>query len=144
MLRYLLLDGVNHLITFVFKFVKVSSFSVCVFVELSVSDHALDFAVREAAVGADGEMSRFSGGEVFGRAVEDAVGVEFIGELYSGGTCWSHRKAVEDELGQALVFAGDFSFALVDRYVNAGLVVLSCCVDVGLLGWDWSVSMYDL
>ena len=143
MLHYLLLDGVNHLITFVFKFVKFSSFLIGFFVELSFSDHALDFAVREATVGADGEMSGFPGGEVLGRAVKDAVGVEFIGEFYSGSACWSHQKAIEEELCQELVFAGDFSFALVDRYVDAWLVVLSCCVDVGLLGWDWSVSMYD-
>lgn len=85
-----MLDGINHLITFVFKFVKVFSFSIGIFVELSLSDHALDFAVREATVGADGEMSGFAGGEVLGRAVKDAVGVEFIGEFYSGGACWSH------------------------------------------------------
>lgn len=90
MLRYLLLDRVNHLITFVFKFVKFSSFLIGVFVELSFFDHAFDFAVGEAAVGADGEMSGFPGGEVLGRAVEDTVGVEFIGEFYSGGACWSH------------------------------------------------------
>jgi len=142
-LHYLLLDGVNHLITFVLKFVKFSSFSIGIFVELSFSDHAFDFAVREATVGADGKMSRFTSGEVLGRAVKDAVGVEFICEFYSGGACWSHQKAIEEELSQELVFAGDFSFALVDRYVDAWLVVLSCCVDVGLLGWDWSVSMYD-
>ena len=138
-----MLDGVDHLITFVFKFVKFSSLFICFFVELSFSDHALDFAVGEATVGADGEMSRFSGGEVLGRAVEDAVGVEFIGEFYSRGACWSHHKAIKEEFGQKLVFAGDFSFALVDRYIDARLVVHSCCVDVRLLSWDWSVSMYD-
>lgn len=90
MLHYLLLNGVNHLITFVFKFVKLSSFLIGFFVDLSFSNHALDFAVREATVGADGEMSRFPGGEVLGRAVKDAVGVEFIGEFYSGGACWGH------------------------------------------------------
>ena len=78
--------------------------------------HTFDLGVGQAAGGFDADALFFAGGFIFGRYVEDAVGVDLEGHFDLRDTAGCGCDAVEVEFAECLVVLGHGAFAL--EYVD--------------------------
>lgn len=106
-----------------------------------VLDHAFDVGVGEGGGVLDGDVGALAGGFLFGADVEDAVGVDVVGDFdlrHAGG---HGGDAVEFEAAERLVVGGHRAFALQDVDFDAGLVVVGGGERFGFADGDGGVAV---
>ena len=96
---------------------------VLVSMELGVLGHLLDLFLGQTGGTLNGDLLLFTGAEVLGGHVKDAVGVDVEGDLDLRGAAGGRRDAVELEGTEVFVVAGHGTLALKDNDFHAGLVV---------------------
>src|SRR2546429_7926151 len=90
---------------------------------LGFAHHALNIDFGETTRGLDADLLLLAGGLVFGRNIDDAVGVDVESHLDLRRAAGSRCNADEIELAQQLVVGGELAFALEDTDRNRGLMV---------------------
>ena len=76
--------------------------------------HLLDFFLAQAGAAGDGDLLFLAGAEVFRGDVQDAVRVDVEGDFDLRHAARGRRDAVEVELAEVLVVAGELALALQD------------------------------
>ncbi len=89
----------------------------------------------------DGDRLLAARGEVLGRDVHDAVGVDVEGDLDLRYAAGRRRQVDELELAQRLVVHGHVALALEDVDLDRRLVVVGGGEDLGALGRDRRVAL---
>jgi hypothetical protein len=109
---------------------------------LSLSQHALDLLLRQAAlVVGDDNLVGLSGTLLKSRDVDDTVGVDVEGDLDLRDTTGRRWDAGKLELSEQVVVLRARTLALVDLDKHTRLVVAEGGEDLGLLGGDGGVAL---
>ena len=110
-------------------------------VGLGFSFHTFDFVVRQTRRCLDADFLLLASGLVFGRNVQNAVGVDIESNLNLRHTarCW--HNAVQVEAADGLVVLRHRAFALQHVNLNRRLVVDSCCEHFRFLCRDGGVGL---
>merc|ERR1719235_701240 len=100
---------------------------------LRLLDHLLDLLLGEAAlVVGDGDLLALSCSLVFGPHVQDAVRIDFEGDLDLRLPAWRRRDPAKLELSEKVIVLGHGALTLEDLDIHSGLVVLVRREDLGL------------
>src|SRR5579884_3703806 len=113
-------------------------------VRFGILHHALDLVFRETAGRHDGDFLLATGALVAGRDVHDTVGIDVEGDFDLRDAAWSGWNAIQNEAAQRAVVFGEFTLALQDVNLNAGLVVAGSREDLALLGRNGGVALDQL
>lgn len=133
----LVADGV----TLVSSLDSVTTGLVLFLVLLSVADHLLDLRVGETRGAGNGDGGVLVGTLVTGRDVDDTIGINVEGDLDLWHTLWSWWDVAESEVTNQLVVSDELTLTLVNSDLDRGLASGSGGEDLGLTGWDGSVSV---
>ena len=111
---------------------------------LGVLDHTIDFVVGQSGGAGNGDLLLLAGALVLSGDLDDAVGVDVEGDLDLRHAAAGSRDTGQLELTERLVVAGKLALALEHVDLDAGLVVGSGGVDLGLGGRDRGVAVDHL
>src|SRR5450830_42086 len=118
-------------------------FELAVFfgIELGITNHLLDFFIRQAGVGLDGDLLLFAGGLVLRADVQDAVGVDIESHFDLWHATWRWRNLGQVELAQGLVLRGLLALTLQDMDGHGALVVVGSREHLRFLGRNRGVFL---
>src|SRR5690554_2159805 len=138
-IRQGLTHGVNHGVTLVAGLYQLFELAVFLGVGLGIAHHLLDFFIVQAGRGLDHDGLFLAGGLVFGRHVQDTVGIDVEGHFDLRHTARCRRNVGQVETTQGLVLCR--LLALTLNYVDGhrSLVVVRRGERLRLLGRDGGV-----
>ena len=108
---------------------------------LGIGDHLIDGALVQRGLAGDGDGLLFAGGPVFGRHVDNAVGVDVEGDLDLRNPSGGRGQVHQLELAQRLVVRGHLPLALKHMDLHRGLVVIRGGENLGAAGGDGGVAL---
>ena len=139
-----LAHAVDHGVGLVARLDEFLGFMVFLGVRLGVLDHLLDFRLGQAGTGLDDDLVFLAGALVFGRDVQDAVGVDVERHLDLRHAARRRRDAGQVETAERFVAHGHFALALKHVHRHRALVFVRGREHLRGLGRDRGVFLDQL
>jgi len=139
------LEGIHNLVDVVLDLLTggdLSGLGIILSLELlSILNHTVDLGLSQATlIVGDGDLVLLVGGFVTSVDVQDAIGIQLVGDLNLRDTTRSRGNAIKIEGTEEVVVLGFVTLTLVDIDLNASLVIRLGGKDLHLLARDGGVT----
>ncbi len=134
-------SGMYHAVRMVASMHQFSQFAVFIGMRFGIFNHAINFVIRQTAGGFDNNRLFFAGRLVFGRHVQNTVGIDVECDFNLRHTARCRRNIGQIKTAQRFIRRCDFALTLQYMNSHCRLIVIRRRENLRCIGWNRGVFL---